>query len=81
MKSTLKNKYDRTKQRLELYYEAETAVLAGQRYKIGTRELWRPELPEIRKMINVLENQCSELESQLSGKGARRAFRITPRDI
>lgn len=47
---------DKVKERLDVYYEAEVAVLSSQSYKMGTRELTRADLGEIRKAINDLEN-------------------------
>lgn len=72
---------DRAKQRLDLYYEAEKAILAGQSYTLGSRSLTRANLMWVRLQIKELENQVAELESQAVGKGRRRAFRITPRDL
>ena len=37
------------KEMINSYLEAEKAVLTGQSYKIGTRELTRADLPEIIK--------------------------------
>lgn len=71
----------RTIERLNAYYEAELAVLSGQRYKIGTRELERADLEEIRDAIADLEAQKEELETLEEGKGARKAYRITIRDL
>ena len=71
----------KTKERLNAYYEAELAVLAGQSYTVGSRTLNRANLAWIRQQIKELENLSEELESAASGKGRRKAFRITPRDI
>jgi ABC-type molybdenum transport system ATPase subunit/photorepair protein PhrA len=40
--------------RLEMYLEAERAVLSGQSYTIGNRTLTRASLSEIRKAIDAL---------------------------
>lgn len=45
---------DQIKNRLQLYLEAEAAILRGQSYKIGDRELRRPDLGEVRRAINSL---------------------------
>lgn len=71
----------KTTERLNAYYEAELAVLSGQSYKIGTRELERADLAEIQKAIANLEKQKDELTAQEGGKGARKAYRITLRDL
>jgi hypothetical protein len=71
----------KAKARLDAYYEAELAALSGQEYKIGGRSLRRADLVEIRAAIKNLENQVDELTSADAGKGRRRAYRITPRDL
>ncbi len=40
--------------RLQMYLEAERAVLSGQSYQIGNRQLTRANLSEIRKAIDDL---------------------------
>jgi hypothetical protein len=71
----------KARERLSAYYEAELAVLSGQSYSIGTRSLTRANLAWIRTQIDNLENQVEELKSMSEGKGRRKAFRITPRDL
>jgi hypothetical protein len=71
----------KTKERLNVYYEAELAILAGQSYTIGSRSLTRANLAEIRKQIKDLENLVAELESAAAGRGYRKSFKITPRDL
>lgn len=68
---------NKAKERLNAYYEAEIAVLAGQSYQIGTRSLTRADLGVIRKAIKELENLVQELENA----GKRKAVRITLRDL
>jgi hypothetical protein len=72
---------EKAKERLSAYYEAELAVLAGQSYSIGSRSLTRANLAWIRTQIDNLENQVEELKAMAEGKGRRKAFRITPRDL
>ena len=67
----------RVTERLDAYYEAELAVLSGQKYKIGSRELERADLGNIQKSIKELEN----LKAQLESSGKRKAYRITLRDV
>lgn len=70
------------KERLELYIKAEASILEGaQSYSIGSRNLTRADLSEIRKMISTLEDGIDELESELSGGSRRKCIRVIPRDI
>lgn len=69
------------KDRLQLYYEAEIAVLTGQEYRIGSRTLRRADLKEIRAAINALEKQVQILEARQTGDTSSRARRIVLRDI
>lgn len=73
-----KKRVERYKKRLEMYYDAEEAVLLNQEYTIGTKSLKRADLSTIRAAIKELEGQIETLEA--SG-GKNKAFRILPRDI
>lgn len=73
-----KERLERYKKRLSMYYEAEEAVLLNQEYTIGSRSLKRADLSTIRTAIKDLEGQIETLES--SG-GKNKAFRLLPRDI
>lgn len=55
------------KVRLENYLEAERRVLSGQSYRVGSRELTRANLADIRAAIEDISNQIDMLES--SGRG------------
>lgn len=55
------------KVRLENYLEAERRVLSGQSYRVGSRELTRANLSDIRAAIEDISNQIEMLES--SGRG------------
>lgn len=73
-----KNKrLERYKERLEMYYKAEEAVLLNQEYTIGTKSLKRADLGTIRAAIKELEGQIDFLESS----GKNKAYRLVPRDI
>lgn len=76
-----KKRLEKTKKRLDAYYEAELAVLAGQEYKIGTRSLTRANLEEIKTAIDNLEKKVDQLTALIEGKGRRKAYRITARDL
>ncbi len=78
MNETKKKRLERYKKRLEMYYEAEEAVLLNQEYTIGTKSLKRADLSTIKNMIDYLEKQVEALES--SG-GKNKAGRFIPRDL
>ena len=59
------------------YGKAERAVLTGKSYKIGTRELTRMGIDEIRKGRAYWENELQKLNSI----GKRRVRRRVPRNL
>ncbi len=77
----LEERLTKAKERLNAYYEAELAILAGQEYKIGSRTLQRADLKEVRQAINALEKQVQILEDRISGNTSNRARRVVIRDI
>lgn len=68
---------ERAKKHLDAWLEAELAVSTGQTYRIGSRQLERANLQEIRKQISFWRREISKLQ----GKGSRRVMRIVPRDL
>lgn len=71
-----------TKERLQLYINAERAILEGaQYYQIGNRNLRRADLKEVRAEIDNLQKQEDEIEAIISGNGSRIITGIIPRDI
>ena len=76
LSNTQKERLERYKSRLNMYLEAEEAVLLNQEYTIGTKSLKRADLGTIRAAIKDLEKQIDLLES-----GGKNAFRFVPRDI
>lgn len=73
-----KERLERYKKRLEMYYEAEEAVLLNQEYTIGTKRLKRADLSTIQAAIKELEGQ---IEAPESTGGKNKAARFLPRDI
>lgn len=61
--------------KLDEYMAAETAILSGQSYKIGERELRRADLAVIQAGIDTWNKRVTELQASASGR--RRA--IVPR--
>lgn len=78
MTKVKKEKLERYRRRLDMYYAAEEAVLSGQEYRIGSRSLKRADLAAIRAAIDGLEAQIGDLEA---AGGKRFAGRFVPRDI
>lgn len=78
MNETKRKRLERYKKRLEMYYEAEEAVLLNQEYTIGTKSLKRADLSTIKNMIDYLEKQVELLEA--SG-GRNKTGRFIPRDL
>lgn len=75
-------KLKKKKNRLEMYYQAEEKILEGaQSYQLGTRNLTRANLAEIRKMIEQLEKEVEDLEKIAEGHKPRRAIAVVPRDF
>ena len=58
------------------------ALLNGQvkSYAIGSRNLTRLDLPQLKQEINDLEREIAELEARQSGGGKRKAVGVVIRD-
>ena len=58
------------------------ALLNGQAksYTIGSRQLTRLDLPQLKKQIDELERECDNLENQIKGGRSRTAVGILIRD-
>ena len=64
------------KRRLDEYYEAESSILKGQSYSIGSMQLTRANLGAVQSKISELESQISQLENR--GTTKRRSVRVIP---
>jgi len=62
---------------LDAWLEAELTVSTGQSYTIGSRQMTRANLGEIRQQIVFWERKVKAL----SGKGKKRVFGVIPRDF
>ena len=70
------------KDRLDAYYKAEISILDGaQSYQIGSRNLTRANLAEVRQTIEYLINRIEIEEARLAGRGRNKVTGIIPRDI
>ena len=79
-RARLKTRIERVKKSLDMYYEAELAVLSAQSYSVGSRSLTRANLSEIRAAIKEYENLLENLENQLNGRGRNLIIRAVPQD-
>jgi hypothetical protein len=61
---------------LNAYLAAETAILSGQEYTIGTRRLKRADLAEVRAGITAWDQRVKTLSSSAAGRG--RSITIRP---
>lgn len=69
------------KRRLELYLEAEEAILSGaQSYTIGSRTLTRADLESIRKVISDLMDKVAEEEAVEAGNPRHKTVAVLFRD-
>lgn len=79
-KQQKKEKVNRLRERLDLYYKREEEMLNGgvQSYGIGTRNATRyqTDLTAIRNAIKEMEDEIAALEN----KSQRRAVGVVPRD-
>lgn len=64
---------------LEAWLKAELAVSTGQAYKIGSRQLTRADLSQIREQIKFWRNEVARLET--GKRRSRRVIRVVPRDL
>lgn len=70
---------EEAKNMLAGWVEAESVVMTGQSYRIGTRQLSRANLKEIAERINFWRNEVSRLEG--GRRPGARVIRIVPRDL
>lgn len=68
---------EKAKKHLEAWLKAEIAVSTGQSYRIGSRQLERANLNEIRQQIRFWQSEIALLQ----GRGRRKVQRVIPRDL
>lgn len=69
------------KKHLQEWLEAELKVTSHQSYGIGSRNLTRANLSEIRKEIQFWNNEVAKLENISKRRGRNRVYRVVPRDL
>ncbi len=80
-----KEKLEKKKERLELYYTREKLMLSQkgiQSYGIGSKniERYNTDLAKIQEAIEKLEIEIEELEKQLKGEALRKTVAVVMRD-
>ena len=66
---------------LDAWLEAELVVTTGQSYTIGSRNLTRANLTEIRNAIDYWNNKVKALETVEKNGGRNKVRRAVPRDL
>lgn len=81
-RETIQHRLEARKAALDATEKAYLALLTGQvqSYAIGSRNLTRLNLSELKETISTLEKEIDELEAVLRGGGRRKAVGIVPRD-
>lgn len=81
-RETIQKRLDMRKKALEATEAAYIALLSGQvqSYAIGSRNLTRLNLSELKETISTLEKEIDELEAVLRGGARRKAVGVVPCD-
>ena len=66
------------KQRKEMWLSAAEALATSKSYKMGTRQLERVDLAEVRRMINYWDNELQKAEN---GGKRQKMLSAVPRDL
>ena len=75
MKTTIKERKHIAESRLELYINAEAAILSGQSYEVEGLKLTRANLKDVQAMIAKLQAELSALEARLNNRARFRIMR------
>lgn len=67
-------------QKLNTWLAAEEAVATGQSYQIGTRNLTRASLKQIREQITFWAGELAKAEAAEARGGRNRIYRVIPLD-
>ena len=81
-RETIQKRLNMRRTALEATEKAYIALLTGQvqSYAIGSRNLTRLNLSELKETISTLEKEIDELEAVLRGGGRRKAVGVVLRD-
>lgn len=81
-RETIQKRLEMRRNALEATEAAYLALLTGQvqSYAIGSRNLTRLNLSELKETISTLEKEIDQLEAVLRGGAQRKAVGVVPRD-
>lgn len=81
-RETIQKRLDMRRTALDATEKAYIALLSGQvqSYAIGSRNLTRLNLSELKETISTLEKEIDELEAVMRGGARRKAVGVIPRD-
>jgi len=68
-------------EKVKTWLAAEEAIATGQSYQIGTRNLTRADLKQVREELEYWAGKLAEVESEEQCGGHIRAYHIVPRDV
>ena len=74
-RTTIKERIHIAESRLELYINAEAAILSGQSYEVEGLKLTRANLKDVQAMIAKLQAELSALEAKLNNRARFRIMR------
>lgn len=81
-KEFLEQRIAKRKAMLSAIDDALLALISGnaKKYKIGDREVTHLDIDKLKDEMKALEEEITELESELNGNGRRAAVGVIPRD-
>ncbi len=68
-------------QRMKIWADAEAAIATGQSYQIGTRNLTRANLKQVREELEYWAVKLAEVEAEEKSAGRNQMFHFVPRDM
>lgn len=80
-KKEAKQRKDIAEEHYKEWLKAELEVTTHQSYSIGSRNLTRANLGEIRKQIEYWAMQIDKFENIMKNGGRNRVYRVVPRDL
>ncbi len=69
------------KEKVKTWLAAEEAIATGQSYQIGTRNLTRADLKQVREELEYWAGKLAEAEAEDKSGGRNQMFHFVPRDL